>query len=389
MTARRLGVGLIGVGWMGRLHVRAYKALVEHYPDLQVRPELVIAADPVESNRDAATDVLGFGAATDDYRDVLAHPGVDVVSICSPNFLHHEVALATAAAGKPLWLEKPMGRDADESRAIAAAAAAAGLMSCVGFNYRQAPAVVQLRELVRTGRLGDVVSVRVAFLADYSADPTGARSWRYERDRAGSGVLGDLLSHGVDLATWVGGPIETVSAVTKTIIGERPAPAEGATTHFGGAGTTELLPVENEDHAVVLARFVSGAVGTLEASRVAVGSRCDYALEVRGTRGTARWNLERLNELEVCLVQDDGDYGFTKVLAGPGQGDFARFQPGGGLPMGFDDLKTIEAARFVESVLQGRQIAPSVRDGLAAAVVLEAAERSASLQSWIDVPQEA
>lgn len=378
-----LGVGLIGVGWMGRLHARAYRAVGEHYAELGVRPRLVIAADPVESNRDDAVEVLGFRAATADYHEVLAHPEVDVVSICSPNFLHHEHALAAVAAGKPLWLEKPMGRGVEESRSIAEAVAAAGLVSCVGFNYRQAPAVAHLRELVRSGRLGSVVSIRAALLADYSADPTGPRSWRYVRDQAGSGVLGDLLSHGVDLAQYVAGPIAAVSALTETVVTERPAPEEGAATHFGGAGTGDLLPVENEDHAVVLARFASGAIGTLEASRVAVGSRCDYALEVRGTLGSARWNLERLNQLEVCLERGGPEYGFTTVYAGPGHGDFHRFQPGGGLPMGFDDLKTIEAARFVESVLLGRQLAPSVQDGLAAARVLDAAERSAAEVAWI------
>jgi predicted dehydrogenase len=385
MTRRRLGVGLIGIGWMGRLHARAYRALPEHYPDLGVAPELVIAADPVPQQRSGAVDVLGFRAACEDYRDVLAHPGVDVVSICSPNFLHQELALAAAASGKPLWLEKPMGRDARESRAITEAVVGAGLVSCVGFNYRQAPAVVHLGELVRTKQLGEVVSVRVALLADYSADPAGPRSWRYVRDRAGSGVLGDLLSHGVDLAQEVAGPISAVAAMTKTVVDERPAPVEGPSTHFGGAGTTELLPVENEDHAVVLARFASGAIGTLEASRVSVGSRCDYGLEVRGTRGSARWNLERMNELQVCRGPAAAEYGFTTVYMGPEHGDFQRFQPGGGLTMGFDDLKTIEAARFVASVLQGRQLAPSVHDGLAVALVLDAAERSAAGRTWVDV----
>lgn len=383
---RRLGVGLIGVGWMGRLHTRAYRALREQYADLGVQPELVVAADPVQTNRDDAVDRLGYTAATADYREVLANPEVDVVSICSPNFLHRELALAAVEARKPLWLEKPMGRSVAEGRAITAAVEAAGLVSCVGFNYRQAPAVAHLLELLHTGQLGEVVSVRVSLLADYSADPAGPRSWRYVRDRAGSGVLGDLLSHGVDLAQLIAGSIAGVCALTKTVITERPAPAEGAATHFGGAGTRELLPVENEDHAVVLTRFESGAIGTLEASRVAVGSRCDYGVEVRGTRGSARWNLERLNELEICLASAPGQYGFTTVYAEPGHGDFGRFQPGGGLPMGFDDLKTIEAARFVASVLQGRQLAPSVHDGLAAALVLDAAERSAAQRTWIDVP---
>jgi predicted dehydrogenase len=369
---------------MGRLHARAYRAVAEHYPELGVRPELVIAADPVQANRDDAVGVLGFREATADHLEVLSRPDVDVVSICSPNFLHREFALAAAKAGKPFWIEKPMGRDAGESGDIVAAAA--GLITCVGFNYRHAPAVDHLRELVRSGRLGKIVNLRIALFADYSADPAGPRSWRYVRGLAGSGVLGDLLSHGIDLAQYIAGPINKVSAMTETFIGQRPAPGDAAATHFGGHGsTTDLEPVENEDYAAIHARFASGAVGTFESSRVAIGSRCDYSLEVYGTAGSARWNLQRLNELEVCLDPGGPAYGYTTVYAGPAHGDFARFQPGGGLGMGFDDLKTVEAGRFLESVLRGRQLAPSVDDGLATALVLDAAERSAANAGWVDV----
>lgn len=383
--SRRIGVGLISVGWMGRLHARSYRAVAEHYPELDVAPVLVAAADVAQPNVDEAVDRLGFARGTTDYREVLADPEVDVVSICAPNFLHREFALATAEAGKPFWIEKPMGRSAAESADIHEAVERAGLITCVGFNYRNAPAIQKARELLRSGAIGRITNVQVRLLADYSADPRGALTWRFLRDRAGSGVLGDLLSHGIDLAHLLLGPVTAVTALTETFLPERPPPSAAAASHFS-AGTGAPRPVENEDWAAMLVRFGSGAVGTFESSRVAVGPRAEYGVEVYGTNGALRWNFRRLNELEVVLGGPGrDDYGFTTVLASPGFGDFARFQPGGGTAMGFDDLKTIEAARFLSSVLTGKQLAPSAADGLAAARVVEAAEASARDGAWHDV----
>jgi predicted dehydrogenase len=180
----RIGVGLVSLGWMGRLHSRAYRAVRDHYPELPATVELVSAADTDAGVRRSAEEVLGYRRTTADYREVLADPEVDVVSICAPNFLHREVALAAAAAGKPFWIEKPMGRSAAESSDIARAAAAAGVVTSVGFNYRHAPAVARARELVRSGAIGTVTNVRVSLLADYSADPLGALTWRFVRERA-------------------------------------------------------------------------------------------------------------------------------------------------------------------------------------------------------------
>jgi len=375
----RIGVGLVSVGWMGRLHSRAYRAVREHYPELPVDVRLVAAADPDDGARAHARDVLGYARTTAAFREVIEDPEVDVVSICAPNALHREVALAAASAGKPFWIEKPMGRSAAESRDIARAAADAGLVTAVGFNYRHAPAVARARELVRGGEIGRVTNVRVRLLADYSADPLGALTWRFRRDRAGSGVLGDLLSHGADLAQFVAGRIEAVTGVTETFIRERPLPTSAAAGHFStGSADQPRGRVENEDFAAVIGRSSSGAVVTLEASRVAVGPRAEYALEVHGTAGSLRWDFARLNELQLA----DDPSGYRTVMAGPGFGDFARFQPGAGTGMGFDDLKTIEAQLFLRSVREGRQLAPSAADAWAAAEIVDAVERSDASGSW-------
>jgi predicted dehydrogenase len=382
-ASRTLGIGLVSVGWMGRLHSRAYRALPDHFPELGVLPRLVVAADPIPEARDQAVQRLGYERAVADYREVLADPEVDVVSICAPNFLHREIGVAAAQAGKPFWIEKPMGRYASDSRRIHDAVQASGVVTSVGFNYRHAPAIEHMREIVRSGAIGRVTNVRGALLADYSSDPSAPLTWRFERERAGSGVLGDLLSHGLDLAQYVVGRIAAVSALASTFIQQRPKPGAGIVDR-SAAATGELGDVENEDYAALLLRFEDGAVGVMDSSRIMRGPHAEYSLEVYGTRGSLRWDFQRLNELEVCLP-DQGEYGFTTVFAKPGFGDFARFQPGAGTSMGYDDLKTIEAAQFVLSVLRGQQLAPSVADGLATATIVEAAEASIEDGRWHDV----
>ena len=386
-TARRIGVGLISAGWMGTVHSRGYLGTRDKFPELGVIPELVAVADTSESAGRTAVERLGYRRWTTDVHEVLADPEVDVVSICAPNYLHREFALAAAAAGKPFWIEKPMGVGVADSAAIADAVEAAGLVTCVGFNYRHAPAVEEARRLIRSGALGTITNVRCRLDADYSSDPAGPRTWRFIREKAGSGVLGDLLSHGIDLVQYLVGAIHEVTCLTETFITQRPQAAEGGIGHHVAvAEGAQLLPVENEDYAAIIARLDSGAVATLESSRIAVGPRCEYGFSVYGTTGSLVWDFERMNELQVCLGRGAGQYGYTRVLTEPGHGDFGRFQPGAGMGLSFDDLKTIEAAQFLASVVSGRQLAPAVADGLAAASVADAAQRSAADGAWHVVP---
>ncbi|MDR2379793.1 MAG: Gfo/Idh/MocA family oxidoreductase [Bifidobacteriaceae bacterium] len=383
---RRLGIGLISAGWMGRLHSRAYLAIRDKYADWNIRPELIIVADPVAANTEAAQRQFGYRETTADYREVLAHPDVEAVSICAPNFLHRDFAVAAAQAGKPFWIEKPMGVSAAQSAEIVAAADSAGLVTGVGFTYRHAPAIEYAKELILSGALGRVTNLRCKLNADYSADPRGARTWRFERAKGGSGVLGDLLSHGFDLAQYlVGAPIALVSALTDTFIKERPLPGAGIGHNVQVADDAPLVPVENEDYAAVLARFAGGVVGTFESTRVGIGARCDYGIEIHGTAGALSWNFERMNEIEICSGPTARDYGYTRELSDARFGDFARFQPGAGMGLSFDDLKVIEGSRFVRSVVTGKQLAASAADALSTARIAAAAEESQESGAWAEV----
>lgn len=392
MSNRTIGVGLISVGWMGQLHSRAYSALPVLYPELGLRPRLVVAADTNPERAAYAVDVLGYERGVTDYHEVLADPDVEVVSICAPNFLHAEIGAAAAAAGKAFWIEKPVGRSQEETQQVLEAAEAAGVVTGVGFNYRNAPAIEYARRLVAEGKLGRITNVRGAFFADYSAEPNGALSWRFIRELAGSGVLGDLMGHLVDLAHYVVGPIDEVAGITRTAHTQRPKLPMGQATHFAVVEGGEMAPVENEDYAGLLVHFAddamgAGAAGTLEASRVTVGPRAEYSLEVYGTEGSLRWNFERMNELELALGYHGPHVGFTRIMAGADFGDFAHFQPGAGTSMGYDDLKVIEAKKFLLSFVGQDSPHADVRDALAANRVVYAGERAAETRSWQDVEQ--
>ena len=335
--------------------------------------------------------MLGYERGTTDYREVLADPDVDVVSICAPNMLHREIGIAAAKAGKPFWIEKPVGRDARETAEVAAAAREAEVATSIGYNYRHAPAIERMRELIADGTLGRITNIRSVFLNGYASEPKGALSWRFQKEYSGSGAMGDLLSHVADLVQYVVGPIDEVTALSSIIHAERPVLPMGSGTHFAVIEDGEMGTVENEDYAAVLARFApnsrgAGAVGTLECSRVVVGPQCGLSIEVYGTEGSASWNFERMNELKLAVGRGGANAGYTTILGNPGMGDYGKFQPGPGNSMGYDDLKVIEAKKFLQSVTQGVPGACTIDDAQSAAEVVSAAVQSAETGSWVKVP---
>lgn len=382
--SRSVGIGLVGAGWMGRVHSVAYRRCRDHFPECGGVARLVVAADEDDARARATVDELGYERCVTDWRAVVAADDVEAVSIATPNRLHREVALAAAEAGKHVWIEKPIGRFPAETAEIACAVERAGVRSLVGFNYRHAPAVRRARELIASGELGDVNHFRSQWIAAYAADPRGVLSWRFLREEAGLGILGDLGSHAVDLAQYLLGPVVSVTARTETVVTERPLPS-GAGTHFALSENDVRAPVENEDTVWSIVRFASGVTGTIEASRVAVGPQARYAFEVHGSRGALAWDFERMNELLLFRPDEGGDAGYARVPMGPQHEPFGRFQPGPGLPMGYDDLKVVEAALFLDSIVDGEQREPGVREALTAARVVAAMERSAASGAWEQV----
>ncbi|MFC9503099.1 Gfo/Idh/MocA family protein [Streptomyces sp. NPDC057002] len=379
-----LGVAVIGFGWMGRVHTQAYARVRHHYPRLPLVPELVTVAEEVPGRAEEAAAQFGFASTTRDWRDVVADPRVKAVSITAPNFLHREIGVAMAEAGKHIWIEKPVGLTAEDAGAVADAVAKAGVQGTVGFNYRNAPAVEAARELIASGEIGTVTHVRIRLFSDYAAHPEGALTWRYERERGGSGVLGDLASHGTDLARHLLGDITSLTADTAVFLPERARPT-GATAGHSRASGGEVGPVENEDYVSCLLRFASGARGVLEACRVSVGEQNNYGFEVHGTKGAVFWDFRRMNELGVSRGTTYQDQSVTTVYVGPGHGEFAAFQPGAANSMGYDDLKVIEAYRFLRSVAEGTPHGATLTDAVHSAAALDAMARSAASGAWADV----
>jgi predicted dehydrogenase len=380
---QNINVGIVGFGWMGQVHAKALTRVLQHYRDLGATPRLVGVADTADDGRlDYAREVFGVGWTTSDWKELVVRDDIDLVCVAGPNFTHRDVAVAAAGAGKHIWIEKPAGRDLAETQQIADAITAAGVASAVGFNYRNAPAVELARELVASGRIGDVRHVRIQLLGDYCAHPEGALTWRFVRDLAGSGVVGDLASHGLDLAQYVVGPIGALLAETSTFISERPA-AVGASSHFSRGGDGPLLRVENEDHVLTLLRFRDGGRGVLEASRASVGEQNSYAFEIHGSTGALAWDFRRMGELRVCLDQDYQGASWTIRRVGPGDGEAAAFQPDTAIPLSFDDLKVIEAKRLLTSIVTGKPEGATIADMVATARLVDATLRSDAEKRWV------
>ncbi|MFF7390825.1 Gfo/Idh/MocA family protein [Streptomyces scabiei] len=379
-----LGVAVVGFGWMGRVHTQAYARVPHHFPRLGLRPELVTVVEEVPGRAEEAARQFGFAGTARDWREVLDDQRIQAVSITAPNFLHREIGVAMAEVGKHIWIEKPVGLTAADARAVADAVAKAGVQGTVGFNYRNAPAVEAARELIAAGEIGRITHVRVRLFSDYAAHPEGALTWRYERQRGGSGVLGDLASHGVDLARFLLGDIASLIADTAIFVPERARPAGATAGHTRAAGG-ELGPVENEDYVNCLLRFTSGARGVLEACRVSVGEQNNYGFEIHGTDGALFWDFRRMGELGVSKGDAYQDQSVHTLYVGPGHGTYAAFQPGSANAMGYDDLKVIEAYNFLSSIADGTPHGTTLADAVHSATALDAMSRSAESGAWVNL----
>lgn len=386
MSRPHIGIGLIGFGWMGRAHSRSYRRIPMLFEDRAAEPELVIVSDTDASRAGEAVSSFGFREAATDWRAVVEHADVDVVVVTAPNMLHVEIVEEAAAAGKHVFCEKPVGGTPAQTVRAAAAARRAGVITGVGYNYRFAPLVQYARQLLADGRLGEITTYRGRFFSMYGSDPLGVLSWRFLADEGGYGVSSDLLSHAVDLAHMLVGPIARVVATRATTIPERPLPKPGGGSHYGhGAVDDPTGAVTNEDYVAMLVEFESGARGTFESSRTLVGPESQMAFDVYGTRGALGWNLERLNELQLYLAGDEPHSGYTTVLAGDRFPYHGSFVPGNANGIGFEDLIAIEDAEFLQAVARGEPYEPGFEAALRFVSVQDAAVRSWESGRWEEV----
>jgi predicted dehydrogenase len=382
-----IGVGIIGTGFMGECHALAFTAVAPVFQP-SLRPRLQMVADVNATAAERARERFGFARASTDWRELVADPAIEIVSITAPNILHKEMALAAIAAGKHVYCEKPLALTAADARELTLAAEAAGVRTMVGYNYLCAPAIRHIKKLLDQGELGALTYLRCAFEEDYMADPATPFSWRCDRSRAGSGALGDMGSHALSLARYLGGPIIEVLGDTAMVVPERAVAPPGGDLQFARIEQpAEMREVENEDIAHCLFRFANGVMGSMITSRTAWGRKNGPDLELYGTLAGVRFRQERFNEFE--LFRSDArkdDNGFRTVYCGPYHGDYGRFTPAPGHSIGFNDLKVIEVAGLLDAIATDAPAQPDFREGWAIEAVCDAILESAVRRAWVQVP---
>lgn len=381
--ATDLNIAVIGFGWMGQAHSRAYRNIPMYFPESGLRPRLVTIADTVQERLDMAVDSFGFENGTTDWRTIMDDPSIDVVDITAPNAMHQELAEAAAAAGKHIFCEKPVGITFEATAAIEYAARQAGVITGCGFNYRWAPLVQHTKELIDTGRFGDLTHYRGRFFTMYGRDRLGLLSWRFLQEEAGYGVLLDIMSHAIDMAHHLAGPINKLVAVKETFIKQRPLPKPGEGTHYDRGATDDPTgAVTNEDYVGALVEFANGTRGTLEVDRSIFGPQSAMAYELNGTKGAASWDHEKLNQMKLYLPEESPADGFIEVFGGDAFPHHGNFVPGGGNSIGYEDLKVIEALEFCKSVASGVQGFPGFEDALHVAEVSATMVKSFESERW-------
>ena len=385
---KKLNVGLIGAGFMGKAHSLAYVAMPMFFwpaPAIPVRKTIVDVSDSIAAE---AAQRFGFEKSTSDWRSVVEDPEIDIIDIATPNHLHAEIAIAAAAAGKHIISEKPLARNGDEAKTMYDAVKNAGIVHMVAFNYRRTPAVALAKKYINEGAIGDILNFRGTYLQDWSADPDGPLSWRFQKSIAGSGSLGDIGTHVVDMARFLCGEITQVNTQLKTWVKTRPLQA-GGVDKLGASTKDSTAPrgeVDVDDEVLSLLEFQNGAIGSLEATRNAHGRNNFLTFEIHGTLGSIYFNYERRDELQVAFASDQADRkGFRTVYTGPAHPYGEGLWPIPALGIGYGETKIIETYDFVKAIMEGGEVSPNFKDGYQINLIADAMAASSQSRSWTSI----
>ncbi len=376
--AKTLNVGMVGYGFMARAHSNAWSN-VSHFFDTGYRPVLKAVAARNTEKASGFAGMWGYARVENDWRKLVEAKDIDVIDVCVPNDLHAEISIAAAKAGKMVTCEKPLARTAAEAMPMIDAVEAAGVPNMVWYNYRRVPAVMLVKHLVESGRLGKIFHYRAKFLQDWTISPDvpqgGAGTWRLDVDAAGSGVTGDLLAHCLDTAMWINGGISSLTAMTETFVKER--------KH---AETGKVQSVGIDDAAAVLTRFANGSLGTFESTRYARGHKAAYTLEINGEKGSLSWDLHDLNRLQFFDHSIEGQLrGWTNILVTDGDHPYLGKWWVPGLIIGYEHSFTHQVADFLTGLATGKPAAPSFREALPANQVCDAIIASGQSGQWVSL----
>ena len=370
---KTIRVGLIGTGYMGKAHAIALRSVPAVFP-LSAKVECEMLAEVNDQLAAEKAIELGFNRSTGDWLELVNDPNIDVVDICSPNYLHKEMALAAIAAGKHVYSEKPLALNAQDALEMTLAAEKAGVKTLVGFNYAKNPASQLAKEIIANGEIGEVVHFRGTHNEDYLADPMTPFSWRLKREFSGSGTLGDMGSHIIHMAQYLVGDIIAVNGDLQTVIKQRSLPGQP-----GQVGT-----VENEDQAHAMVRCANGAIGTIESSRIACGRKMGLTYEVTGTKGTIIFDQERMAELKLFTRgSNTAREGFKTILVGPEHPNYKHFCISAGHGIGYNDQKIVEVRDLIEGIANDTPIWPDFRAAYEVNLVVDCIEKSHRLGQWV------
>ena len=385
---KSLNVAMIGGGFMGKAHAMAYAAMPMFFWPAPAIPHRKVVVDVTDVLAEEARQRFGFDEASSDWMATISRDDIDVVDICTPNNVHAEIAIAAAKAGKHIICEKPLARTLEEARAMTKAVKEAGVTNMVAFNYRRTPAVALAKRFIDEGRIGKILNFRGTYLQDWSADPDGPLSWRFQKKIAGSGAIGDIGTHVVDMAHYLVGNISEVNAITKTYIKERPIQTGGVDKLGASDKKTDapLGAVDVDDEVLSLIRFETGAVGTLEATRNAYGRNNFLTLEIHGEKGSIYFNYERRDELQVMFADDPSDArGFRTIYTGPAHPYGDGLWPIPGLGIGYSETKIVECRDFFAAIVNGETPTPDFAEALQTELVADALIKSGQTGNWVTV----
>jgi len=380
-TKKKLNVGVIGCGFMGRVHSNAYRKVGSFF-DLEYEPVQKAICGRNADKVEAFAGNWHWESCETDWRKLIERDDVDVIDVCVPNRLHHEIVLAAAEAGKIVLCEKPLAMSVAEAREMVEAVERTGKPNMVWFNYRGAPAVALAKQLIVEGRLGRIFHYRGFYLQDWTISAKvpvgGTATWRLDSKMAGSGVTGDLLAHSLDLAMWLNGPLSELTAMTETFIVERVRADDPG----------ETVPVTIDDAVAVLARFDNGSLGTFEATRYACGHKSRNLFEINGEKGSLSWDMETLHELQYYNHGDESIVrGWRTVSVWDSDQPYMKHWWVPGCQIGYEHTHIHLLADFLEGLAAGRKMGPDFRDGLATQIVCDAVLSSAKSLRWKNIPR--
>jgi predicted dehydrogenase len=389
MAKKEVGIGLIGYAFMGKTHSNAYRQVDKFFTDLEVKPVLRAICGRNEQNVARAAEQFGFQSYETDFRKMIERPDIDIIDVSSPGNEHLPMAIEAAKAGKTVFCEKPLGNTLDEARQMMEAAEAAKVVNMVCFNYRRVPAIALAKRMIEDGTLGRIYHFRARYLQDWIADPNFPLVWRLKKEVAGSGTLGDIGAHIIDISQYLIDNLTELTGTTETFVKQRPLQAQATGAEgLTAEATEEMGEVTVDDATAFIGKFGNGAMGVFEATRFAYGRRNFNTFEINGSKGSVSFNFERMNELEYFNAEDQSDrQGFRTINVNENDQPYSGVYWPAGHIIGYEHTFINTVHDLLQAHLKQEPVHPSFREGAQVNAALDAVVESSEKRGWVEIEQ--